>query len=151
MLVDAMKHQFGHAFDMLADGIGSFPAERWRCPVPGDKAPGRLALHVLACAEFYTCHDRSVHRRFGKHWGEMVDEELPSQEQLLQYLADVRSKTACWIDSIGDAGLDLAHEGPLPAINNLERIAYALRHLAHHVGELCAYQKQCGLHATRWR
>ena len=83
----------------------------------------------------------------------MPDEELPSQDVLTAYLAEVRSKTTTWIDSIGDQGLpDLAVPyAPNQEVSHLERFIYALRHLVHHTGELCAYQKQCGLPAAHWK
>lgn len=153
MLTEAIKHQFNKAFDMLAAAIPSFSTQQWCCRVGNDKAPGQLVLHTLACAEFYTCDDLSVHLRFVQPWTQMPDEELPSQEALAAYLAEVRSKTTTWIDSIGDQGLTglAVPYAPNQEVSHLERLLYALRHLAHHTGELCVYQKLCGLPAAHWK
>lgn len=150
MLTEAMKRQFDSAFDVLAAAIGSFAPDQWRRGASPYDGPGRATVHALQCAEFYTSEDEGIWARLGKPVWEMSDDELPTQDDMLQYLADARSKTAAWIDSIGDQGLDepWREEGWL---NALDRIAYALRHLQHHTGEICAYQKQLGLPPAPWK
>jgi uncharacterized damage-inducible protein DinB len=106
-------------------------------------------MHVLQAAEFYTSEDQGVWCRFGKRVWDMTDEELPTQHEMVTYLAEARGKTAAWISMIGDAGLP----EPLPnqaSITKLERIVYAIRHLQHHTGEVCAYQKRCGIEPAPW-
>ena len=152
MLIEAMKRQFSNAFDVLEAAIGSFRPPQWRDGSAPFNGPARAAAHVLQCAEFYTCEDKGIFTNLGKKVWEMADEELPSQEQMGRYLAEVREKTSLWIDSIGDEGLAARwRDGDcINGLNGLERVAYALRHLQHHTGEVCAYQKQCGLEPAPW-
>ena len=117
--------------------------------LPRTDGPARAVTHVLQAAEFYTSEDQGIWRRLGKGVWEMTDEELPTQQEMTIYLAEARGKTVAWISMIGDAGL----QEPLPSqasITMFERIIYALRHLQHHTGEVCAYQKRCGIEPARW-
>jgi len=150
MLIEAMKRQSNNAFDVLEAAIGSFGPGQWRSGSPPFNGPGRATVHALQCAEFYTCEDDSVFTGLGKKVWEMSDEQLPTQEQMLQYLAEVRAKTLAWLESIGDQGLSASRDDDESLIA-LERVTYALRHLQHHTGEVCAYQKQCGLEPSPWK
>ncbi|MHC4715074.1 MAG: DinB family protein [Planctomycetota bacterium] len=150
MLVDAMKRQFNNAFAMLEAAVPSFSADQWRREAPSHMGPARLTMHVLQCAEFYTSGDESVWRNFGKRVWEISEAEAPSQERLLEYLADAWSRTLAWLDSIGEERFTGGCARP-EFVNNLDYAAYALRHLQHHIGEICAYQKQFGLAAADWK
>jgi len=150
MLTDAMKKQFNAAFDVLDAAIKSFTPEQWRSGSRPFNGPGRAAFHALVAADFYATEERSVRTRFGKPIAEMDAAEVPAQKLALQYLPVVRDRTLAWIDSIGDAGF-AAPWKDASSINGLERVAYAIRHLQHHTGEVCAYQKQCGLEPAPWK
>ena len=150
MLVEALKRQFNNAFDVLEAAIGTFDQEQWQTGSPPFNGPGRAVAHVLQCAEFYTCDDQAIMAKFGKKVWQMSDVELPAQEQMLRYVSDARAKTLAWIDAIGDQGLSAPY-GNDESVNGLERVVYALRHLQHHTGEVCAYQKQHGLGPAPWK
>ncbi len=150
MLTDGLKRQFNNAFDVLEAGIVSFDDGQWRSGSPSFNGPGRAVLHTLQCGEFYTCEDGSVFTNLGKKVWQMSNEELPTQEQAGHYLAEVRAKTLAWIESIGDQGLGTFGDDD-ESVDALERVVYALRHLQHHTGEVCAYQKHCGLEPSPWK
>lgn len=142
MLTEALKRQFTNAFAVLEAAIPSFRDDQWREGSAPFNGPARAVAHALQCAESYTGESKAA-------WGGS-DDELPSQEQALQCLQQARSKTMEWVDSIGEAGLDK----PRPsgdAASGLERITYAMRHLQHHTGEVCAYQKQYGIEPAPWK
>ena len=149
MLIEAIKRQFENAFSVLEGAIPSFTPEQWRSGRPPYVGPARTTAHLLQCGECYTHGDRSVFMNLGKRVSEMTDGDLPSQEKMLEYLSEVRSKTLQWADSIGDAGLDkpLAEDQPIA----LERLVYAMRHFQHHAGEVCAFQKQFGMEPAPWK
>jgi uncharacterized damage-inducible protein DinB len=150
MLSEAMKRQFSKAFDVLEAAIPSFSPDQWRRGSPPFNGPGRAVVHALQCAEIYTSEDSAVLLNFGKKVWEMSDADVPSQEKLLEYLQVARAKTLAWMDSLSDQGLAGAwHDAAWS--NGLERVVYTLRHLQHHTGEVCAYQKQCGLPPAPWK
>ncbi len=147
-LADALKAQFGKAFDVLAGAIGTFPPEQWQQGQSPYDGPGRACLHALQCAEFYTTGDGATWENFGKRVWEMQDAEVPSQQAQADYLTRCAKMTAKWIDRLASAGLD-ADSGTDQG-TNLGRICYAMRHLQHHVGEVCAYQKTSESAPAEW-
>jgi hypothetical protein len=148
VLADCLKQQFADAFDVLAGALGKFADDQWVTGRPPYDGPARATVHVLQCAEFYTSRDRGVWTRFGKPVWEMVDADLPSQQAMADYLAEARALTATWIDQLAERGLDGTDaDSDTPALG---RIVYALRHLQHHTGEVCCWQKQFGIPMTQW-
>ena len=150
MLIEALRRQFDKAFDILAATISSFDQKQWQSGSPPFDGPGRAVAHVLLCAEFYTCKDQSLWESLGKPIHEMSDHEVPPQRQMMQYCGEVRSKTLAWIDSVGAHDLAVSPDKD-GAAQGVELVIYALRHLQHHTGEICAYQKQHGLEPAPWR
>jgi uncharacterized damage-inducible protein DinB len=150
MLIEAIQQQFNAAFGVLEAAIPSFSVEKWRQGSSPFNGPARAVAHVLQCAEFYTTEDKAAFANLGKPIWQMSDAEVPSQEAMSRYLAEARAKTLAWIRSLGEPGL----AGPWhnkDASCGLERLLYALRHLQHHTGEVCAYQKQAGLPPADWK
>jgi len=148
MLIDALKNQFARAFDILDSAVASFDDAAWRAGSPAFNGPARATAHVLQCAEYYPHREKAVFDSLGKPVWQMTDDELPPQEQMKEYSAGARQMTLDWIDAIGDERLTDPDETFGTA---LEAIAYALRHLQHHIGELCAYQKAAGLEPAEWK
>lgn len=149
MLSATLTKQFSAAFGILKKAIPSFSPADWVEGGQPFNGPARATLHVLQCAVFYTNGDREPFQRFYPSWP-IPTENLPSQETMLAFCDEAQQKTAAWIDAIGDAGLTQPNAVE-PKVMNLERIVYALRHLQHHIGEICAYQKKCGLPPAEWR
>jgi len=145
---DCLKRQFDDAFGVLAGALGRFTVEQWTTGSSPYNGPARATLHALQCAEFYTAEDRDVFTRLGKPVWEMGADDLPGQEEMIDFLKRAREMTAAWIDDLAGKGLDQpCGEDRTVA---LERIVYALRHLQHHTGEVCAWQKQFGIPMTQW-
>jgi hypothetical protein len=78
----------------------------------------------------------------------MAEADLPSAESMLSYLEETRAMTMAWIDTCAEEGLDRRTDGE--EWIRLEQIVYALRHLQHHSGEVCAYQKQFNHDQNQW-
>lgn len=150
MLLDAIRQQFGRAFDVLEAAIPSFSPETWRRGSSPFNGPARAVAHVLQCAEFYTSEDRAAFATLGKPLWQLSDAEVPTQEATLHHLVEARAKTLAWIGSLGEEGLSKPWHNQ-DASCGLERLLYALRHLQHHTGEVCAYQKQAGLEPAAWK
>ena len=146
ILADGLKTQFNKAFDILAESIGLFSPPEWISGKPPYDGPARCAIHVLQCAEFYTNRSAEVWNKFGPVWQKTPD-ELPAQDAVAEYLQQARQMTEEWIDRLAADGLDQVDDS---GQSSLERIAYALRHLQHHVGEMCVYQKQAGHEQNQW-
>ncbi len=148
VFAEALKKQFGKAFDVLAEAVGTFTPEQWRAGGSPYTGPGRATAHALVCAEFYTCGERSALEHFGKAVWQMTDEDVPDQDTQKAYLAECRGKALSWIDRLAAGGFATAdaEEGT----TELEQVVYAVRHLQHHTGEVSAYQKQSGIPVRGW-
>ncbi len=148
ILAQALKDQFGEAFDVLAGSIPTFTEAEWQTGRSPFDGPARCVAHALLCAEYYTRSDRAVFMSFGKPLWQMEAQELPTQARLSAYLDDIRAMTMDWIDRVDDVGLDQpwGEDGR----SGLACIIYALRHLQHHTGEACAYQKQFNHPQDQW-
>jgi hypothetical protein len=147
-LVQVMKEQFGEAFDILAAAIPAFAPEEWRTGRSPFDGPARGVGHALQCAEYYTSPSRAIFGNLGKPIWQMGEEDLPDQPSMGEYLERTRSMTMAWIDEIDEIGF-AQPSGTDDAIG-LGRLVYALRHLQHHTGEVCAYQKQFGHPQKAW-
>jgi len=147
-LADVMKEQFGDAFDILAASIPVFTPEEWRTGGSPFDGPARGVAHALQCAEFYTKPSRAIFGNLGKPIWDMGKEDLPDQASMAEYLEKARAMTMGWIDEIAAVGFDQpsGDDGTI----GLARVVYALRHLQHHTGEVCAYQKQFGHPQEAW-
>jgi hypothetical protein len=148
ILAEIMKDQFHSAFGILAGSIPTFTPEEWRTGRSPFDGPARCVAHVLQCAEYYTCSDRAVFASFGKPIWEMAEDDLPSQQDMAEYLERTRAMTDAWIDEVATIGFDQP-SGTDNALG-LARVTYALRHLQHHTGEACAYQKQFNHPQEQW-
>lgn len=148
ILAQALKDQFGEVFDILAGSIPTFTPEEWQTGRSPFDGPARCVAHALQCAEYYTRPDRALFVSFGKPIWEMRPQDLPSQARLAAYLEETRAMTMAWIDRVDAVGLDQPWgEDGKPG---LACIVYALRHLQHHTGEACAYQKQFNHPQDQW-
>jgi uncharacterized damage-inducible protein DinB len=148
LLADGLKKQFGETFEVLRKAVESFTPEEWvRGGSPFD-GPARGTIHALQCAEFYTSRDPAVWGRLGKPVWQMGPEELPQPETIIPYLDEARQATDAWIDRLVAAGLSVKSDDY--SSTALESIVYAMRHLQHHTGEVCAWQKQFGHPQEYW-
>ncbi|MFP4139695.1 MAG: hypothetical protein ACOCZU_06190 [Planctomycetota bacterium] len=144
---ESLKRQFGQAFDVLEAAVRLLDDSQWRQGGSPYDGPARGTLHALQAAEYYT-HGRSeVFRWQGKGVWEMDSHELPDQQEMLDYLAAVRSINDEWIASLDRGPLAVGGE---QAGQALDRAVYAVRHLQHHTGEVCAWMKQFGHPQETW-
>jgi uncharacterized damage-inducible protein DinB len=147
VLVEGIQRQFAEAYDVLEAAMVQFTPAQWAQGGSPYNGPARAVIHALQCAEFYTNKDDSVWGRFGTPVWEMTDDDLPTVETMSEYLTQVRRLTADWID--GNAGHGLTEPAGYGQ-SRLEAMLYALRHLEHHTGEVCAYLKQAGHDQSQW-
>ena len=147
-LADGVERQFLAAFDVLEAAIRTFTQNEWTTGGPPFDGPARAVAHALQCAEFYTNHDKTVRYRLGKAVWQMDASELPSPAMMLDYLQQVKRETLAWVGRLSAEGFSETVDDSGKTV--LESIIYALRHLQHHTGEVCAYQKQFGHPQDQW-
>jgi len=141
---EGLTQEFSRSLRMLREAITLFPADRWRRSQIDPLIPGRQALHIIGAIDLYlrpqyTPGIAGGAERFGGEldWEGSRAEQLPSQEELLEYLDEVEAKLKTWLGTISDADL-LAADGEFEwsGPNRLTRMLYLLGHNQHHQGLL---------------
>ena len=143
--------QFERSWRMVEQAVRIFSAEEWRTGDVDYLTPARATYHVLEAAEFYSgksSEDFDWGHRFGCDWEGAERQELPNQEEVLAYLADVRRQVAAWLDEVDLLATDEAF--PWPGGTVLDRALYLLRHNHHHVGEMWSEIKRRGYDLPDW-
>jgi uncharacterized damage-inducible protein DinB len=143
----SLAKQFDEAFDLLESAVKPLTDEQWRQGGSPYDGPGRATLHALQAGEFYTHGRGEVFQWQGKGVWEMSDDELPDQPEMLAYLERVREATRQWIARLDEQALSASTP---EAGEKLGSAIYAIRHLQHHTGELCAWMKQFGHPQEQW-
>ena len=150
-----VRGQFEHAWDMFAEAVRLFSAEQWRQDSGLVLAPARVAYHLLETAEYYLSDAPGAFRwggRFGVDWESADAGALPTQEDILAYLGEVRRACQDWLNrraAHGMLDLDPVYGGE--GMSRLDRSLYLLRHTHHHIGELCAQLRRYDLPRPGWR
>jgi len=149
---EVMADQFMRALGMLRRAIKAFPAQEWRTGDTPYQRPAGLAVHVLESTDDYTALNtaQSAERGdLGVDWGVADSSKLPSQEKVLAFLDDVERHVA---EFLAEADLSAAEEMfRWTGSTLLSRAIYTVRHLQHHLAEMC-YELHCrGIQAPDWQ
>lgn len=148
---EALADQFRRALSMTRRAIQAFPAEEWRKGDTPYQRPAALALHLLDTTHFYcalTTAETDTGGRF-VDWEEKDSSKLPSQDELLAYLDEIEPKVAHFL-AAGDL---LAGEERFRWTGStlLSRAIYSLRHVQHHLAEICLELHRRELKAPDWQ
>ncbi|MFP4055216.1 MAG: hypothetical protein ACLFV7_15265 [Phycisphaerae bacterium] len=144
---EVLHRRHDETFDLLQTAVETLDDAQWRQGNPPYDGPARATLHALQAAEFYTHQCHEVFRWQGKGVWEMSPEELPSRQQMLDYLGRVRQLAGEWIAHLDERDIAPAGGGAGQAV---DAIVYAICHLQHHTGEVCAWMKQFGHPQEKW-
>jgi uncharacterized damage-inducible protein DinB len=145
--------QFERMWEMLRVTIEQFEPEQWRPSGPAGLVPARWANHALEASEFYLQDqpDRSV---FGRRFGVKRDADaadLPDQQQVLDYLAEVSAAYQSKLLSLSDEEYLGPNAFEWAGSTVLEKMLYVLRHNMTHQGELSMLLRIHGAAETEWR
>jgi tetratricopeptide (TPR) repeat protein len=147
---EALADQSMRCLGMLRQAVKAFPAEEWRKGNTLYQRPAGLAVHVLESTHGYSAMTPGEYAEgMGVEWEDKDSAKLPSQENVLAYLEQVEEAVAGFL-----ARADLsAAEGLFPwtGATLLSRAGYMLRHVQHHVAEMCLELHRRGLQAPRWQ
>lgn len=151
-LAEALADQFLRALAMFREAVAAFPADEWRKGDTPYQRPAGLALHVVDSLDGYCAlrpGEAGTSPRFAVTWEEKDSAKLPVQDELLAYLDEVEPKLTRFLT-----------EGDLTSAETLfrwtgstllGRAAYNLRHLQHHLAEMCLELHRRGLTAPEWQ
>jgi hypothetical protein len=151
-LNEIVIRQYGRSWRMVEEAVAAFAPEEWRTGEVAYLTPARTAYHIVETAEFYsgdTPDGFPWAHRFGFDWeADVAAGELPTQEAILSYLADVRPKVEAWLEAADLMAPDPAF--PWTGGTVLDRAHYLVRHTHHHVGEMWAEVKRRGHGLPDW-
>lgn len=93
-LCDSLWSQWEHTFNLVENSLREFTSEQWIKEMSGFETPAKVTYHNTDVLDYFFRKDREAEfiegRRFGKPWWELRDQEQPSPESQLAYLADLK-------------------------------------------------------------
>jgi uncharacterized damage-inducible protein DinB len=157
-VVESLRDHFTRTFGMLRGAIEAFPEDQWRGGDVEQFVPARQALHIVGTADFYSGQWEGAEfpwdERTGCDWEAAPREALPSQQQLLAYLDDVKARIMAWLTKRGDEGLlgePQDKRFPWTGTCELARALHLIRHTHHHLGKIHAELRRRGIARPEWR
>jgi len=151
-----VAEQFARIWDTFREVIDNFPEEHWRSGDVNCQIPAWLTYHAIEGAESYAraapLEGFVPGARFGVDWRDSRPEQLPTQEQMLTYLDEVRTQVEAWLRGVQDS--DLLSPDTSSHWTGRSVLACALgqlRHIQHHLGQLNSELRRRGLPRAKWR
>lgn len=155
LAVDDLVKQFQHALKIFHEEVGRFSPAQWVTGFEFFQVPARQAYHLLECLEFYFIDPPPENHPwgapFGGGWWELEREQLPDQETILAYAREIEARIMQALSALDDG--DLIQPLTIPrCLGNtlLGHYTYALRHTAHHQGQLAALASYHGHEGGSW-
>ncbi|MFW9813170.1 MAG: DinB family protein [Candidatus Thorarchaeota archaeon] len=157
VLANSLLNQYLRALDMTKDAVEMVPDSRWH-DGPEKWFYSLTTYHIVETIEFYLRDDHEGMvwgERAGYSWSEDIkikDEILPkiTKTMVLSYVSEVEEALHQFFSNISDDALlqkDRFHWFSCV----LEKLQYALRHSAHHCGELSVMLRNWGVPHFKWK
>jgi hypothetical protein len=130
--------QYEHTWRVFEGIVRDFDLEAWLHTGHGTMTPARTACHLLQGVKYYIDDTSPMVLTSGQSFDStcatVPELDLPSPDDILAGLADLRAKTQAWLSAL-DLEADnrsLAWTGE----TNLSVVIFLLRHSLYHLGEL---------------
>ena len=153
-MLEKAYSQIVATLDMVESVVKAIPDDKWKDGFSQLQVPWRQAYHMIECLEAYFSPGvkvRSGARFPGGYW-QPNDEDAPTKQQILEYLAEVSKKIALQFEKDKARPLDEAYDSTREnSLSVIEQYIYALRHTMHHHGSLCTLAKLHGVADLEWR
>ena len=149
---EALADQFMRALSMFRLSINTFPDKEWREGETLYQRPAGLALHIVQTIDQYSAlkpGDSSDDPLTRINSEDRDSVKLPSQEELLGYLAKVEERLANFI-----VKSDFQAEEKLflwTGFTVLSRAMYNLRHTQHHLADMAMELQRRGFTPPDWQ
>lgn len=149
---EALADQFLRALGMFRVVVDTFPKESWKEGETHYQRPAGLALHIAQSIHFYSAlelGERSEEPLTQISWQNPDSDKLPSQAELLRFMATVEEKVA---NFIAKADFDAKETMFLwTGSTVLSRAFYSLRHMQHHLADMAMELQRRGLRPPDWQ
>jgi uncharacterized damage-inducible protein DinB len=152
VMAASMREQYARAWEMLrglVDGLGD---DAWTAETPNAPAPVRYAVHAVESTDFYLRTELEGYRfatLFGADW-EGPLEGLPDRAAATAVIEATARRTDAWLAGLSDDDLLGSNPFHWTGATVLSRLAYNLRHMLYHMGEMSAAMRAQGATETPW-
>ena len=153
LVSSSILDHFERALTMFKEAASAFPDSEWKIGDTDYLRPAGVAYHVVESIRGYTGNipfDKfNWGGRFNVDWETPDSEKLPSQQELLEYLDEVRADAEEWI-KVNDL-TQTEHLFVWTGKTLLSRMVYLLRHIQHHTAEMALELTKRGFKAPEWK
>lgn len=125
-----------HTWKMLNQLVDEVSDEEWDAAAPDYLRPGRLALHIMLAAEFYTDQTSPTRERFPEQWDEFHAESIPARASFRTYAHGVQHGVGRWL--LSQALETQEKRFPWAGTTRRSVAVFLLRHSLYHIGEMNA-------------
>lgn len=134
----AFIQQFGHTWRVMERLVHGFDEQAWLHTGRGAITPARLSLHMLQATKYYMQAAAPTRFASGKDfatdWINAPETALPSQEDMLDCICELKEMTTQWLLAMDLAGSNPAFPWAGETLGGV--VLFALRHTQFHLGEL---------------
>ena len=128
--------QYLHTWKMLDRLVDAISDDEWDVQASDYLRPGRLALHIMLSAEFYTDQMSPMRERFPNQWDEFHAKTIPDRASFRAYAQRVQKGVARWL--LGEPLNAREERFPWATTTHRSVALFLLRHSLYHIGEMKA-------------
>ncbi|MDA8215997.1 MAG: DinB family protein [Dehalococcoidales bacterium] len=155
-LGETLADQLDRSLDTLEEAIRRCDEVTWRAEdAEGGWGIARQAYHAVESVDYLspnTPEGFKFFRRLGSNWESSPAEAMPSREEVLAYLAEVKREARSRLEARTiDVFMTADGFGEGTGDTALGTALYNLRHLQHHVGQINLRLRTSGLSPAEWR
>ena len=142
VLCQALFVNFSNSFELLRNTILQFTPDQWLRGGDDLQVPAKISYHILDALDYYLREnpdeDYVWGHRFGGGWWALDPAEMPTPQDLIQYLEDIEERAnLLFFHKLTDKDLSQPFDKKRQhGDTHLEHLVYALRHTMHHHGAL---------------
>jgi hypothetical protein len=149
-----LVNQYAHTWRIFEGIIKDFDEKAWIHVGCGTNTPARKAFHLLIGVKYYIEDSDTILFASGKplesDWETVEAKDLPSQNDILTCLEELKAKTEDWLSKI-----DFESENktfPWAGKTKLGVVLFLLRHNLYHIGELSSLlnESKNGIAKDHW-
>jgi hypothetical protein len=138
MIKNEFIKQYAHTWRVFERLVKDFDAGAWLQTGRGAITPVRLSFHILQSVKYYLEDTSTIHFASGKsfenNWQTAKTDDLPSQNDILACIHEMRGKTEKWLSKVDYHAEN--NSFPWAGETKLGVVIFLLRHNLFHIGEL---------------
>jgi hypothetical protein len=130
--------QYAHTWRVFEGIVKDFDNDAWVHTGRGTITPVRVAFHILQGVKYYIQDSSTIlfasGKSFESNWETVPEKDLPSQDDVLACIDELRVKTEKWLSETDLSSENRSFEWA--GETKLGVVLFLLRHSLYHIGEL---------------